>query len=106
MLQALHIIIVHNATVTMAHYGKLRKTIWHTVRKCQDVQAANRTCGWKKYAAEWGTGGVVVLGGWVTVAITFLPRIETDLWDGDSIARHQRVTENIDLRTETSPSPR
>ena len=42
----------------------------------------------------------------VSVAVTFLPRIETDLWDGDSIAWHQRVTENIDLRTETSPSPR
>ena len=50
--------------------------------------------------------GVVVWGTWGSVAVTFLPRIETDLWDGDSIARHQRVTENIDLRTETSPSPR
>ena len=36
----------------------------------------------------------------VSVAVTFLPRIETDLWDGDSIARHQRVTENIKLRAE------
>ena len=42
----------------------------------------------------------VVLSTGVTVAVTFLPRIETDLWDGDSIARHQRVTENIELRTE------
>jgi len=33
----------------------------------------------------------VVLATGVTVAVTFLPRIETDLWDGDSIARHQRV---------------
>ena len=37
----------------------------------------------------------VVLSTGVTVAVTFLPRIETDLWDGDSIAGHQRVTENI-----------
>ena len=40
----------------------------------------------------------VVWSSRVTVAVTFLPRIETDLWDGDSIARHQRVTENIKLR--------
>ena len=42
----------------------------------------------------------VVLAAGVTVAVTFLPRIETDLWDGDSIARHKRVTENIKLRAE------
>jgi len=54
----------------------------------------------------WVVGGVVV-GSRVTVAVTFLPRIETDLWDGDSIARHQRVTENINLRHwETTPSRR
>ena len=51
--------------------------------------------------------GVVRSSSRVTVAVTFLPRIETDLWDGDSIARHQRVTENINLRHwETTPSRR
>ena len=37
----------------------------------------------------------LVVGSWVSVSVTFLPRIETDLRDGDSITRHQRVTENI-----------
>ena len=46
----------------------------------------------------WVEGGVVV-GCGVTVAVTFLPRIETDLWDGDSITRHQRVAENITTQT-------
>ena len=44
----------------------------------------------------------VVLRTWVSVAVTFLPRIETDLWYGDSITWHQRVTENINLKTENS----
>ena len=40
-------------------------------------------------------GVVVVVGSRVTVAVTFLPGIEADLWDGDRIAGHQRIAENI-----------
>ena len=42
----------------------------------------------------WVVPGLVV-GSWVSVSVTFLPRIETDLRNGDSITRHQRVAENI-----------
>jgi hypothetical protein len=48
-------------------------------------------CGGSHMVDRAVVRGVVVFGTRVTVAVTFLPRIETDLWDGDSIARHQWV---------------
>ena len=78
---------------------------WLRVVELRLVGSRGHVVDWARVVAGGGSHmvdravvrGVVFRSG-VSVAVTFLPRIETDLRDGDSIARHQRVTENIKLR--------
>ena len=78
---------------------------WLRVVELRLVGSRGHVVDWARVVAGGGSHMVdravvrgVVLRSGVSVAVTFLPRVETDLRDGDSITGHQRVSENINLK--------